>query len=139
MRSVISVFAREVRQLPNGSLSLVETFNFFEARRFPAEIGLNLVIGLIVDPLEYGTEQQLSVRLLMPDGDELDRLTSEKRCLGSINPGYPVAANAILRFRVPFPEEGLYTFDVCVNGVSVAQTPLYVGAPPAGVSLSYGG
>jgi uncharacterized protein DUF6941 len=132
MRTNIAVFADRAEVDANGALLRLERpFNFLTATSFPATAdALKLVIGLTCEPTDYGEPQQIVLRIVDPDGDELASLTSDPIRFTSQHVGYPVSYSQIVPLNVRFPREGGYLFEIRINGDRVAEVPLYVGAPP---------
>jgi hypothetical protein len=132
MRANIAVFARTAELDPHGALIRLEhPFNFHHAAEFPARLeGLKLVLDLLFEPSDYAVGQQISIRIVDPDGEVIATLTSTPLNFTSPHAGYPVSFCQVVPLTVHFPREGTYSFEILANDQRITEVPLYIGKPP---------
>lgn len=92
--------------------------------------GINLAIGLIFDPLDWGKLVKIAIRIVDPDGAELVSLNAQPISFQPPYPGYPAVWFNTLSINVVFPREGTYSFQLRVDGLQLSEVPLYVGPSP---------
>jgi hypothetical protein len=131
MRCNVAVIAKHVSVSADGSLSLIDTYNARHEIKFPSEVrGINLALGFFFETADYGHLVNLSIRIVEPDGGELVTLSAKPIRFEPPYPRRPSAFYQALSVNVVFPKEGTYMFDVRVDGMQLAEVPLYVGRLP---------
>jgi hypothetical protein len=113
-----------------GKLSVIGIFERIWVERFPAvHPRLHLVLRLKGRRTEIG-EHPVAIVLMSPDGHEILRGD------GAVQIGEPpagvteVEAGAVLAFDVPLDRPGTYTFEIAVDGESMASVPVAVSQMP---------
>ena len=114
-----------------GKLSVLGIFQHIWVQQFPAmHPRLHLVLRLKGKRTEVG-EHQVQIKLL--DEQHVEILGGN----GGVTFAEPPAgvteieAGAILVFDVPFPHQGIYRFEITVDGDLKASVPLTVSQLPA--------
>lgn len=119
-----------------GKLNVLGVFDRIQAREFPARHGrVCLVIRLAARAGDAG-EHTAEIRLVTPDGDDLVRLD------GKLQVG-PAHGDEVTRIPhvlnldgLVFPKAGAYSFEIAIDGESLASIPLrLVDATAAGGSM----
>jgi len=115
----------------HGKLSVLGIFDRIWVERFPAiHPRLHLVLRLKGRRTEIGDHTVL-IQLVDDAGREI--LRGE----GNVQIGEPPAgildieAAAVLAFDVPLEKAGIYTFEIAVDGASVASVPITVAQMPS--------
>jgi hypothetical protein len=132
MQVTCAMLARYAELADNGSLHVfggdIDEIGI-QSDAFPATLGLPLyyAVKLAVPVGERRPNYQIRVELLKPDETILAPIESSVAAK-------PVPANrkANINFisllgGLSFPEAGVYTFRLIVNGTEVTRTPLFVG------------
>lgn len=114
-----------------GQLMVINTYNVKPVTSFPCEIrDINLAIGLIFEPTDWGKLVHISIRIVDPDGQELASLNMQPVSFAPPHPGYPASWFNTIGVNVLFPREGTYVFELHADGTTLNEVPLYVGPLP---------
>ncbi|HEY4216417.1 MAG TPA: hypothetical protein VGM67_04730 [Gemmatimonadaceae bacterium] len=133
MIASIAVIAESAQVREDGKLDVSGVYNCRFSPSLPAKLGVTLAMRFDVEPLDYGTHQNISVHIMDEDSSEMVNLKASPVSFESPHsPGLPLAYDLILPLTVGFPREGTWTFDVRVNDRSVARVPLRVEAKSQG-------
>ena len=87
---------------------------------------LAMVVGLLVEPREFGREHELRFAVDTPEGDELSGASAVIRADGS-----PDSRDAVLTFSLDlwnlvFPTPGDYSIRITIDGEERKQIPLVI-------------
>lgn len=127
MIAALAVIAENAHVRTDGKLDVTGVYNCRYAPALPAKLDLTLALRFDIEPLDYGTTQQIAVHIVDEDNAEMVNLRASPLTFESPStPGLPLAYDLVVPLTVGFPREGTWTFDVRVNDRTVARVPLRV-------------
>ena len=119
MRVALGVLADYANVTADGKLNIMGVFQVVNALQFPhVHAQMHLVLTLEADPSEVGTEKQIEIKLMTPDGASLFAVGGEMQ-VPAVNrfPGTPIGIQHILGLQgIRFEKPGDYQFSVLIGG-----------------------
>jgi hypothetical protein len=119
-----------------GKLNILGVFDIIHCLEFPAVHNeMQLVMRFEADVTERGQQKEVEVRLIDDHGEELLRLGGHLS-VPTVEPGEFIISNQVLVFQgITFPRPGDYQFDIYIEGIKTAGTPLKVVQMHTGPSI----
>lgn len=105
---------------------------------FPAPLGLNLALRILVHPTEADRSHLLEATLQDADGKTIAKISAQfgLNDLGDTQPGEQISIPLALPLppQIGLPHEGLYSFELLIDGVHKATVPFLAKTitPPQG-------
>jgi hypothetical protein len=127
MHTSMAVFAEAAKTRADGKLDVTGVHNCRFVTELPTKVDLTFALRFELDPLDYGIQQVIALHIVDDDDTELANLKTGTMTFDPpVEPGLPRAYDLIVPVSVAFPTAGTWTFDVRVNGRSVARAPLLI-------------
>lgn len=129
MLLTICTFADDARQGRDGKLAITGAHNAVAVHALPGRVALKLVLRLVPEPADHKVPQQVTLRILRPDGTEMTNIAADPVTF-DVPALAPVDLDQVLNLTVQFEAEGRYDFTVAINDRPAGRTPLLVMARP---------
>jgi sporulation-control protein spo0M len=125
MLLTVCSFADDARKAADGKLTIVGVHNGVAVQSLPARLSLKLVMRFVAEPQDDKVPQQVTLRLKRPDGTEMTDIRADPFTF-DVPPDAPVDLDQVLDLTVQVETPGRHQFEVEINGVPTARTPLLV-------------
>lgn len=141
MEATLAVAADYANVSNDGKLNIMGIFQEFFPVTFPAAgQPMFLVLSLSAGPAEVGSQKDVRVAFVDPEGDQNLVLDFQVPVPDPPRPGTPSIVHQILGLQgLPLFRPGHHAFYVLVSGEEKARIPIYVNDPPAQETEQTGG
>lgn len=134
MRLRLNVAADYANLSSEGKLNIMGVFHEVSPQAFPAALSQGfIVLEWEAGPAEVGTQREMRLAFVDPDGNEKIALGVSIEVPGPGRPGSPTLFNQIINVAgAPLERSGEHAFYVLVDDDEKGRIALYVHEPPTG-------